>query len=55
MIQTQELLQLFDLLRLKEKVAIDDKNEGFLEFLMYIAKTFAVDSVEVEEYFSNLN
>ena len=54
-VQTKELLQLFDLLRLKEKVCVDDKNEGFLEFVMFIAKTMEVDGDKVEEYFSNQN
>jgi hypothetical protein len=52
-VQTKELLQLFDLLRLKEKVCVDDRNEGFLEFVIFIAKTFEIDEEKVEEYFSN--
>jgi len=34
---------------------VDDKNESFLKFLIFIADEFQVDSVKVEEYFSNSN
>jgi len=50
-VQIKELIQLFDLLRLKQKVRVDEKNAEFLEFVIFIGMAFDIEIKEIEEYF----
>lgn len=50
-VQIKELIQLFDLLRLKQKVRVDEKNAEFLEFVIFIGMAFDIEIKEIEDYF----
>lgn len=51
-VRTQELLQIFDMIGLKNKVSVIEENLTFLEFVYLTAKLFNVDLVLLQQYFN---
>jgi predicted nucleic-acid-binding protein len=51
-IQTQELIQFFDLLDLKNKVEVFEANYFFIEFVYVLAKLLKVEMAQIKSYFS---
>ena len=45
--------KLFELSELKNKVNVEERNSAFLEFIMFVANVFEIETSLVEEYFLN--
>ena len=50
-VQTEELLDYFDLLKLREKSGVVEENLKFLEFIYLLGRLFDVDIVKLQSYF----
>jgi len=45
--------KLFDLCQLRDKVKVEERSSPFLEFILFIAMAFQIDTDLVESYFIN--
>ena len=50
-LQTEEILQFFDTLDLREKLTVSTENLMFLEFIYLLCRVFDIDSTSIQDYF----
>lgn len=50
-LQTEEMLQLFETLGLLHKLTVSTENLMFLEFIYLLCRVFDIDSTRIQEYF----